>query len=151
MTPDGPGPDTSRIVRAHCNCTLGTPCSTLRRTPFTHYNCTLDTPEAHSLCRRCRAHYRTTPSEDPAPPLPPPAAVNSGILHNEVCLCARCAVCRGGARGGKQQISQICDSSSWHHLGEGHYEGVGSWGFGDIIIIIFNIIDVITTDVVMKW
>ena len=64
--------------------------------------------------------------EDPAPPLPPPAAVNSGILHNEVCLCAPCAVCRGGARGGKQQISQICDSSSWHHLGEGHYEGVGS-------------------------
>ena len=38
---------------AHYNCTLGTPCSTLRRTPRTHYNCTLlDTPEAHSLCRR---------------------------------------------------------------------------------------------------
>ena len=78
---------------AHYNCTLGTPCSTLRRTPRTHYNCTLlDTPEAHSLCRRSTAHYRTTPSEDPAPPLPPPAAVNSGILHNEVCFCAR-AVC----------------------------------------------------------
>ena len=38
---------------AHYNCKLGTPCSTLRRTPRTHYNCTLlDTPEAHSLCRR---------------------------------------------------------------------------------------------------